>query len=400
MKELVSIIGGGISGLAFAHYCALNNYPVKVFDRGRFEGCLNSYAPVSEQHIDMGAHTLSNSYKHVIDIIKHYKADDLIIPKKRLRFNKYDHRLTPVLKGIHWLELALHIFRLPLLKKSGKSVGQFYSGILGRNNYQDLFRHVFQAVLCQFPDDYPAEFLFKKRTRNKDFPRSFTLEGGLEHILDLIASNPALSLEPEVSVDALTYENKTFCLWEKGKLLFRSPLICLACPPDTASSLIKKIEPGLASKLSEIETIRVDSILVKPKGQYQTGRIQKNIIGIRQPFYSALCQTIDSEEHWLFHFKENQYEEKEKLEIISTVLNKSSTDLMVLLQHSARMPAIKTSHISLLNEIDRYIKDKPIFISSNYMQGLSLEDCCARANKEAIRLKSIMPEFTGQQGFT
>lgn len=379
---MICVIGGGISGLAFSHYCAKNYYPVTVFDAGRRDACIATYHADPELNVEAGAHTLYNSYQHIIGIIEDYQLQNQVIPKGKLRFAKYDGQMKSLTKGLHWLEIAAHLPRLFNSQKAGKTVSEYYSEILGRRNYQDLFSHAFQAVLCQPADNYPAELLFRKRQRNKTYTRSFTLRTGIEGLLDTIAGNALINMHPDARVKAISREGTLFRI-DDEKHTTHAPFICLACPPCSAAELSGGFDPALAAMLSDIETVHVDSILVRTgKGKTVT---RKNIIGIRQPFFSALYNEGIEHSYWLFHFEGLKYAVEEKLHIISRVTGIPKPGLTLVLQRTAKMPSVKTGQLQLLKEIDHYIKDKPVFISSNYMQGLALEDCCERAKKESQR---------------
>lgn len=379
---MICVIGGGISGLAFSHYCTKNQYPVKVFDAGRRDACICTHHADPELNIEAGAHTLYNSYQHIIGIIEDYQLQNQVIPKGKLRFAKYDGQLKSLTNGLHWLEIAAHLPRLFNSQKTGKTVSEYYSDILGRQNYQDLFSHAFQAVLCQPADNYPAELLFRKRQRNKTYTRSFTLRTGIEGLLDTIAGNALIDLHPDARVQAISREDTLFRI-DDGEHPTHVPFICLACPPGPAAELTRGFDPTLATMLSDIATVHVDSVLIRTGKEQSATR--KNIIGIRQPFFSALYSEGIEHSYWLFHFEGLKYAIEKKLLVISKVTGVPKPDLSLVLQRTAKMPSVKTGQLKLLKEIDHYIKDKPVFISSNYMQGLALEDCCERAKKESQR---------------
>lgn len=390
MNKLISVIGGGISGLSFGHYCSSYGHQVKIFDAQRHRACIKSYSGVDEESVDMGAHTLYNSYGEILALLQHYKAEDLIIPRKPLKFKKYTGRREALTTGLNWAELLFHLPRLFTKKKDGLSVRDYYQSILGRKNYDRLFRFAFQAVLCQPADEYPAELLFKKRARNKRYPRSFTLQGGLETLLNILASKATIEVAGANEVRQLERGERGFTLADQNGERHQTPFLCFSCPPRTAAALLAEAEPQLARMLEEIPSVRVKSLLINTGRPSGTGRKPKNIIGIGQPFYSALSSELDGNQHWLFHFPDNGRTQEEQAKIAGEVLGLSLNSSDVRVERQTELPALKTNHLPLLREIDRYIEDKPIFIASNYMQGLSLEDCCERAHMEARRFRGMV----------
>ena len=69
MRTDVVVIGGGISGLAFALKAAQSGKRVTVLERGdRLGGCIHSERAPSGYWFELGAHTASNSYGGFLDL--------------------------------------------------------------------------------------------------------------------------------------------------------------------------------------------------------------------------------------------------------------------------------------------------------------------------------------------
>ena len=82
-------------------------------------------------------------------------------------------RVKSVLSQVGLFELFFSAPRLVYLKKAGQTVRSYYGRIVGPGNFARVFSAVFSAVPSQKADDFPADMLFKKRGRDKGFPKSF-----------------------------------------------------------------------------------------------------------------------------------------------------------------------------------------------------------------------------------
>ena len=76
-------------------------------------------------------------------------------------------------------------------KMEGETVESYYSKIFGKRNFERVIGPMFNAVICQKSNDFPADMLFKKRARRKEVIKKFSLQGGLQSITDAIAADPA-----------------------------------------------------------------------------------------------------------------------------------------------------------------------------------------------------------------
>ena len=187
MKEYdIIIIGAGISGLSLAHYCASCGLTTLVLEKSnRVGGALHTLTinenSKNEFWIELGAHTLYNSYTNVIALLLEYGLHQSIIKRAKPPYTVlYKENMQSIFKHLHYIELALSIQRLLYTKKADHTIESYLSKILGAKNYKNLMSHFINAMWSQESKEFPAELLFKKRTRRKDFLRSFSLEKGMQ----------------------------------------------------------------------------------------------------------------------------------------------------------------------------------------------------------------------------
>ncbi|HMM37028.1 MAG TPA: FAD-dependent oxidoreductase, partial [Thermoanaerobaculia bacterium] len=193
------MVGGGISGLSFAFEAGRAGRTVLVLEKdARPGGCLATRRAGSGYWYELGAHTCYNSYASFTALLEACGLRGEVQPraKTRLRFLDGD-RLVPgsnlgvLLRLFSWPEAAVSLPRMLGASKDGKTVAEFYGRIVGRGNYARVLGPMLSAVPSQSADAFPAGMLFKSRdTRRKDFPRSFTLRGGLQSAAEALANAP------------------------------------------------------------------------------------------------------------------------------------------------------------------------------------------------------------------
>src|SRR3990172_2659659 len=151
----VIVIGGGISGMSFAHYCAKAGRKVLVLDRNAAPGgCLDSFRLEGGYWFELGAHTCYNSYQALLAILEECGAIDELRPRVKVPFRLLaGGEIRPFTKEIRLLELLSSAPRLLSLRKDGRSVRGYYEPLVGGANYQRVFGPLFTAVLSQPADE-------------------------------------------------------------------------------------------------------------------------------------------------------------------------------------------------------------------------------------------------------
>lgn len=391
----ITVIGGGVSGLSFAHYTAINGHRVKVFEKEKGGGCIHSHF-LDQYPVDFGAHTLTNRYATVLDILEYYKATDQIDKPLPLSFEGYaEHRFFNLFGRIYWLELLHSVLGAYQIKKKGESVRSYYSKIFGIKNYTHFFHYVFQAILCQNPDDYPAEQLFKKRKRNGKYPKSFSLKAGLAQLLDLIRANPSIDLEYK-NITRVTKEQNLYVLWSGAEKVAVSKVLCLACDPKSAALLMAEHEPVLSNLLSRFPVVGIQSLLI---GSHKNNlpawnKRNKSLIGFDMPFYAAILYRMEGVRFWLFHFKESTTSDAEKCKLISGLFSVREEEIYVAATRTALLPAVSVASMELQDKINLELEGSRLYVAGNYMNGLSVEDCCSKARQEAERFNGAVGSGT------
>ncbi|NAW50189.1 NAD(P)-binding protein [Elizabethkingia argentiflava] len=389
---MVAVIGAGISGVSFSHYCALKDYKVKIFEKeNRIGGCIEGHALMPEYIAELGAHTLTNKYRKVLEIIKDCHQQNKMIPLSDLKFELAEHNnLVAFIKRINLSELIFSIPQFLVTSKKNKSVREYYSAVLGNKNYESLFHFIFQAILCQNPDNFPAELLFRKRSRDPSFPKKFTLTGGITQFLESVVSqHQNIELHFNTEVTKITKKNGLYQLWCNEQKLLSASYLNFSCPPHITKALLQEIEPHVSDMINSLKLTNIESLLIDMGDLPALKKIKKSLIGIDQAFYSAIYHEVQGKKFWVFHFKGKVYNLEQKKNIIAHVLKTDPTKLQVLREKHSILPALQLHDLQKINLIQEEMRNKKIFLSTNWIAGLSMEDCCQRSFYEFKRMEAL-----------
>jgi protoporphyrinogen/coproporphyrinogen III oxidase len=396
----VVVVGGGVSGLAFAWKAAQAGKKVVVLEReARVGGCLHSVRRADGFWYELGAHTSYNSYGAFLDIV----AGTGIVPRMRergeartrfglLRGAEYQW-LTPakILLKLDWLEAALHFPFNFLRKKEGETVYSYYAKLLGRRNYDRLFSPFFAAVPSQKADGFPVDgpgSLFKKRPRRKEFMRSFGFEGGLQLVCEAAAGAPGVRVETGVEVARVAEGGAGHVVTARDGRTFDAPVVAVAATLDEAARMLGESHPELARAMSRVKTVVVESLgVVLPREKCWMPECAF-VVPVDDIFHSAVTRDPfpdPARRAFAFHFKPGSSRET-KLRRMSEVLRLPLGELGEVDEQRLVLPSPALGHAELVGEIDRCLAGGKLALTGNYFAGLAIEDCVLRSNEEWARV--------------
>ena len=387
------IIGAGISGLGMAHYSLRRGLSTLVLERSdRCGGCIQSHAfPETDGFwAELGAHTCYNSYGRLLDILGDLGLSGALTAKQKLRYALLvGDRVQSVFSRLHPIELVASLPRLFSMPKRGKSVEAYYSAVVGRRNYRDLFRHAFDAVICQPAGEFPAELLFRKKPRRKEVMRSFTLPGGVEELVRGIVQEPGLKLRLDQSVESIEAGDAGHVVTLAGGGQVRARYLSLAVPPDQAASLLPAGFARAAAVLGKIPMSEIDSVAVCVPRDSVKLPLLAGLIGVDQAFLSVVSRDYLPDPRYrgfTFHFRGTGTDLDERLVRIAQVLDTRPTELTGIARTQNRLPALRADHLDRIRWIDAAIAGTSLALTGNYFQGVSIEDCLTRSSAEMERL--------------
>lgn len=388
-KYDITIIGGGISGLSLAYMLANMDRKVLVIDKAQKVGGAIDRLSYDDYSIDLGAHTAYNSYVTFIELLEQISLKQQV--QKRIKQKYYfatDNGFQKLTKSLHWGELLVSIPKVFNASKEGKSVKEYFSTILGMKNYQDFGRHFFKAVLSQNSEDYPAAFFLKRRNnRNKEYPRSFTFTKGMQTFTDSLQHHSNITIKSNCTVEKITKDN-TYTIHTADETI-QSKAVAFACYATTTAQLIATLEPPLSGVLAKIPYQNVSSLGIIIDKKYTTNlKTFAGLLTNSNDYTSIVSRDVIFHKNYRgFTIHSEGIVDVEKLrKTICKTLEIKEENIIKEGYKCNILPKLKKGHEDLLEQLTEEInKLNDLYITGNYFQGLSLEDCLQQSQKEALR---------------
>lgn len=384
------VIGAGISGLGYAYYQSKKGQNIVVLDKANIAGgSVNTVKSdkASNFWLEMGAHTLYNSYGNLIDLIESLNLSDQIIRRKKYPFLIYDQgKLRSIFRYLNLIPFVYGALTLSFRDKKDQSVASFYGRIFGRRNYQVILKDCFNAVLSQDAENFPAEFLFNKKKRHKNYPRSFTLSGGISTLFESIKESKQITFKANQTIQSI---KRLDHIWQvnTNESSFRAKRLVIATSAYDAGKLLSSIAPVLAKKLLDINYSEVNSLgLICQKDDLKHIKKMAGIIGRGDaPFYSIVTRDVifdPTYRGFTCHFKPAYFKvhgQEASLAFLCEFLGIKKTQVVDYFFKKNTVPALAGNHKSYLAEICTLACDHHILLTGNYFYRLALEDCLAQS---------------------
>ena len=393
-KQDIIIIGAGISGLSLAHYCAREGLKTMVIEKtGRVGGTFHSCrfdGETGDFWLELGAHTVYNSYGNFLDLLEDCHVLDSIVRRAKVSFKMLiEDRTKSVFSQLDLAELLFAAPHLFTLGKKGQSIESYYSRIVGRKNFERVFRPAFSAIICQEAGDFPADMLFQKRKRRKEIIKQFTFKGGLQTATDAMASQANIGIKTGLAVERISFDGNIFSVATSGGS-FESSCLALASPASIAAELLQNAFPEVSGLLAQIKIATVDSVGVAVKKEHVNLRAVAGLIPVNDIFYSVVSRDTVPHDHYrgfTFHFKPGLMKREAKIERISRVLGLRASQLEFIAEKENYVPSLRIGHPEIIAKVERLLAGIPLFLTGNYFGGVAIEDCVSRSMSEFQRIK-------------
>ena len=393
-KYDIVIIGSGISGMSLAHYCAHNNLKTLVIEKDDTPGGSFTTRDSENFWLELGAHTLYNTYGNLIDIINECGFTDEIIKRQKVPYRVYkDNKILKVMSQFNILELIVPIPRIFITKKDNQTIESYYSSLVGKRNYRKFFQYMFNAVPSQPTNQFPADILFKKRPKRKDVYRSFTFKNGLSSLINKIAAQENIEMEVEKNVKNIKrFKNIYEIITDKGQI-YETNTVALATPVNITSELLDGLLPDVSELLKKIEWVETDSVGIIINKSNITIEEVAGIIGVNECFYSAVSRdVVNSSEYrgFTFHFIPGKLNQTDQIEFICNVLKIDKKDIIDKYFIKNTVPSFKLGQNLITQKLDNLLKNENILLTGNYLTGMAIEDCVTRSKEEYNRLQKLL----------
>ena len=388
----ITLVGGGISGLSLAHYCARADRSVALLEKDTQPGgTLCSNAPDgSDFFFELGAHTCYNSYGRFIELLEDYELMSSMQPRVKAPFKMLvDDKLVSIVSQINLFELLISAPKILFLRKAGQTVRDYYGRLVGKGNFERTFSAVFSAVPSQKADEFPADILFKKRARNKTVAKSFTLQGGLQSVAHAIVANPAIHYVGGQPTQALRREGDTWIVETADGTTYASRKLALATPSSVAARLLADLAPDLAQHLETLSVAKVDSIGVAVKRESVSLDPFGGAIPRDEALFSIVSRDVVPHEEYrgfTFHFSAGALSREDRLARICAALQIAPQDLICIGEKTNVVPSPRLGHDEWVATTDRLAEQANVQLTGNYFGGLSIEDCLLRSLQQSERL--------------
>ena len=394
----VVVVGGGISGLTFAFQAARAGRSVLVLEReARPGGCLASHRGSSGYWFELGAHTCYNSYTGFAELVEACGLRGEVLQRigTHLRFLDGD-RLVPgsnlavLLRLFGWWEMAVNLPHLLGAKKEGKTVRSFYSSIVGERNYESVLGPMLSAVPSQSADSFPAGMLFKSRaTRRKDFPRSFTLRGGLQSIADRMAAEPGVEVATGRAATSLERSGGGWTVVTEDGERLEAGSVALACGPACAARILAGAAPELASVVSKVREAELETMAFAVRSAKTRLPVSMFLVPKKDLFHSVVTRDSIPDPDWRafsFHFKPG-LSRGGLIDRATRILGLAPADLEELVERRSVLPSPALGHEEVVRQVDRLTAGTTLSLLGNWFAGLAIEDCVDRSRAEWTRLQ-------------
>lgn len=389
----IIVVGGGLCGVTFSHFAAREGKKIALLERrDTLGGCIHTVFPNGEESdffVESGAHTIYNSYGTIIEMIKNMHIRHNIIPQTKNGYLMWDgEKLNSVFSHISWPGFIAGAFKMLFNKQHGHTVEEYFTKVLGRKNFEKLIRPSFSAIICQDASQVAADLVLKSRKKDKSYPRSFSMLGGLHTLLRSASSVDGITVHTGTAAVSVKYENGMYTVETDNAGTFTAKQLVMAATAHESADLIENIYPDISAMLKELPLKESRAVSFCVQKENAAVRPFNYIIARDVNFTAAVSRDAVPCRKYrgaTFHFKPGTDSANDEAEI-KKVYTLAKDEKLNPVKSVFKLPQLGTFHYEWRKKLEGQLdKIDNFYLLGNFFDGMSLEDCAIRGKKEAIR---------------
>jgi UDP-galactopyranose mutase len=249
------------------------------------------------------------------------------------------------------------------------------------------------AVPSQPADAFPASMLFKTRsTRRQEYPRSFTLQGGLASAAEALARQPGVEVRLGQAVTSLEATAGGYAALTADGARHEARVVALAVTPGAAARVLTAAAPELAQVVARVKEAQVESLgFAVPAAKVAHLPVSTFLVPQDDVFHSVVSRDPVPDAAWrgfAFHFKPG-LDRAAKLARAARLLRVAPADLEDVAEQRTVLPSPVLGHEQVVAEVDRLTAAGRLCLTGNWFAGLSIEDCVDRSRREWARVAAL-----------
>jgi len=229
-------------------------------------------------------------------------------------------------------------------------------------------------------------------TRRQDFPRRFTLRGGLQSAAEALARTPGVDVAAGRGATAIAAAGGGFSVTTADGETHEAGIVAVATPPGSAAALLRGIAPDVAAEAAKVGEAVVETLGFAVRAErVRELPVSMFLVPKRDAFHSIVTRDSVPDPEWRafsFHFRTGLTAD-ERLDRATKVLGLSRADAEESAERRTVLPSPVLGHETVVAEIDRLSAGRKLCVLGNWFGGLSIEDCVDRSRREWARVAAI-----------
>ncbi len=387
------VVGGGISGVSLAYMIAKQGRKVLILEKSSEMGGAVFSKQKEDFFVEMGAHTCYHSYTSVLKLMRYAELEETVLQRLNLKYFFYQKTFKSLFSQLKIVSLLGSIVKNRKLSKTGLTVAEYYTKLLGFRNYEKVGKAFFKAVISQDASQFPATVFLKKRpSKNKNFPKSFTFQQGMSTLIDRLLSEENIDFQTDCSILSISKEADTYQI-ETADNKWQSTKIALATDTQAGSYLLGTINPQLSEWLGKLNYSKLKSISLVFKKEDVSRKPFAGLVTDTNAFFSVVSRDVVANETYRgFTIHAAASHDSQKLvELVCEMVGSKTSCILEQNERNSQLPSLELGHEEWTAELQRILEEtKGLYLTGNYFKGLSLEDCVERSFDEAFRFANTL----------